>query len=78
MSTIKSLITGKPGKGRMVISFGKSLRFQNKPNRFLPLMFTPSEPQIPSRHERRNVKRFVLYFQRKKSVKQHTMLVSQV
>ncbi|MNT60993.1 hypothetical protein D3C72_1986070 [compost metagenome] len=55
-STTRSRMTGIPGRGLMisVLPFpSASATGVMQPRRFLPLMFMPSEPQTPSRQERR-------------------------
>src|SRR2546423_724323 len=54
MSTMRSRITGSPGSGRMVTCAGRSAILVTQASPFLPLMLTASEPQTPSRHERRH------------------------
>src|SRR3970040_1111529 len=56
MSTTRSRITGSPGSGRISIGCFKldSGGEQGKPLR--PLMFIPSEPHTPSRHDLRKLR----------------------
>src|SRR6218665_1498492 len=54
MSTIRSRITGSPGSGLSVIAPVRVFMLVRQARPFLPLMFIASEPQTPSRQERRN------------------------
>ncbi|EKD75258.1 MAG: hypothetical protein ACD_44C00192G0004 [uncultured bacterium] len=48
-------MTGKAGKGRIVMGVLSEDSGVMHAKPFFPLMFIPSEPQTPSRQERRNV-----------------------
>jgi hypothetical protein len=54
MSTIRSRITGKPGKGRSSTGSFSPSRLVMQASPFRPLMFIASEPHTPSRQERRS------------------------
>src|SRR5450631_625442 len=56
MSTIRSRITGNPGNGFKTTVSGSVRMLVRHASPFLPLMFIASEPQMPSRHERRKLK----------------------
>ncbi|MCY1557196.1 hypothetical protein D9M68_940270 [compost metagenome] len=53
ISTIRSRMTGRPGRGLKTIRPGRSFRFVMHASPLLPLMFIASDPQTPSRQERR-------------------------
>ena len=53
MSTMRSRITGRPGSGRSSTGSFNVFRLVMQASPFRPLMFIASEPQTPSRHDRR-------------------------
>src|SRR5690606_42029488 len=53
-----------PGNGRTVTFSGKVFMLIRQARPFLPLIFMPSEPQMPSRHERRKVRVSSSFFRR--------------
>ncbi len=54
MSTMRSRTTGRPGRGFNTMSPLSVFMLVRQARPFLPLMFIASEPQTPSRQERRN------------------------